>query len=80
VAIVGLLLALGGSLPALAALVYRVPGFNQFRVPARHLMEVSLAVSVLAAFGMDWLGRDSSRRARAWLAAGAVALASRPSR
>lgn len=75
VAVVGLLLALGGSLPTLAALVYRVPGFNQFRVPARHLMEVSLAVSVLAALGMDWLARDSSRRARAWFAAGAVVLA-----
>jgi hypothetical protein len=67
VAVVGLLLALGGSLPALAAILYRVPGFNQFRVPARHLLEVALAVNVLAAFGAEWLAQERSRRARTWL-------------
>ncbi len=71
----GCLLALGGSLPTLAAAVYRVPGFNQFRVPARHLMEVALGVSVLAAFGAEWLIRGPSRRARAWLGLLAVLLA-----
>jgi hypothetical protein len=75
VAIGGLLLALGGSLPALAALVYRVPGFNQFRVPARHLMEVALAVNVLAAIGAEWVAREAPPRARAWLGLFAVLLA-----
>jgi hypothetical protein len=66
VAVIALLLALGGSLPALAHVVYRLPGFGLFRVPARHVLELTLAVSVLAAFGMDWLAR--TRPARWWLA------------
>jgi len=39
VAVVAFLLALGGSLPALAHVVYRLPGFDLFRVPARHVLD-----------------------------------------
>ncbi|HEV2801026.1 MAG TPA: YfhO family protein [Pyrinomonadaceae bacterium] len=47
---VAFLLALGDATP-LARLTYRLPVINKFRVPARHFMELSLGVSVLAAFG-----------------------------
>lgn len=50
VAIVALLLALGESAP-LAFLTYRLPLFNKFRAPARHLLEFSFAASVLAGLG-----------------------------
>ncbi|HEV7903896.1 MAG TPA: hypothetical protein VGO96_08655 [Pyrinomonadaceae bacterium] len=44
------LLALGDATP-LARLTYRLPVINKFRVPARHFMELSLGMSVLAGFG-----------------------------
>jgi len=47
---VAFLLALGDATP-LARLTYQLPVINKFRVPARHFMELSLGVSVLAAFG-----------------------------
>lgn len=47
---VAFLLALGDATP-LARLTYHVPVINKFRVPARHFMELSLAVSVLAGYG-----------------------------
>ena len=46
-----LLLALGDRTP-LAQLTYRLPVVNKFRVPARHFMEMSLAVAALAALGI----------------------------
>jgi hypothetical protein len=48
---VALLLALGDRTP-LAQLTYHLPVVNKFRVPARHLMELTLAVAVLAALGV----------------------------
>lgn len=47
---VAFLLALGNATP-LARLTYRLPFINKFRVPARHFMELSFGVSVLAALG-----------------------------
>ncbi|HEY9285877.1 MAG TPA: hypothetical protein VIP46_20675, partial [Pyrinomonadaceae bacterium] len=46
-----LLLALGDKTP-LAQLTYHLPVVNKFRVPARHFMEMSLAVAALAALGV----------------------------
>ena len=46
-----LLLALGDRTP-LAQLTYHLPVVNKFRVPARHFMEMSLAVAALAALGI----------------------------
>jgi hypothetical protein len=50
VSVIAFLLALGDATP-LARLTYHLPVINKFRVPARHFMELSLGVSVLAAFG-----------------------------
>jgi hypothetical protein len=51
VAIVSLLLALGRRTP-LPYLLYHVPVYNTFRIPARHFVHLALAVSVLAGFGV----------------------------
>jgi hypothetical protein len=53
-AVLGLLLALGENAP-LHGLLYRIPGYNLFRAPARHLMEVDLALAVLAALAVTRL-------------------------
>jgi hypothetical protein len=47
---VAFLLASGDATP-LARLTYHLPVINKFRVPARHFMELSLGVSVLAGYG-----------------------------
>ena len=52
IALVGLIFALGDSLPPLAKLFYHVPVLNQFRVPSRHIYECVLAISVLAGLGV----------------------------
>ena len=49
-----LLLAFGDKTP-LAWLAYQLPVVNKFRVPARHYMELTLAVAVLAALGVKSL-------------------------
>ena len=74
-AFVAILLSLGGNLPALAHATYQLPGFNMFRVPARHLMEFCLALCILAAFGFDRLAREPSRRVMLGFLAGTTALA-----
>lgn len=48
--IISLLLALGNSLP-LARFIFLIPGLNSFRVPARHVYEMILALTVLSGFG-----------------------------
>ncbi len=50
----GLLTAFGGSTP-IYPLLFHVPVYNLFRVPARNLFEVNLALSVIAAIGLDFL-------------------------
>ena len=54
VAIVSFLLLLGSNTP-LHRVVYWIPVLNQFRVPSRHTFEFTLSVSILAAFGWDWI-------------------------
>jgi hypothetical protein len=56
VAAVALLLALGSSAP-LSHVAYRLPPFNKFRAPARHLLELSFAASVLAGLGVAAIAR-----------------------
>jgi hypothetical protein len=51
VGVMAFLLALGERTP-LSTLVYHLPVLGQFRVPARHFIEIALAVSVLAGFGV----------------------------
>lgn len=48
--IISLLLTLSHTLP-LARLMFLVPGLNSFRVPARHVYESTLAMTVLSGFG-----------------------------
>lgn len=48
----GLILALGGSTP-IYTLLYYVPVFNRFRVPARFLLLVLFAAAMLAAIGFE---------------------------
>ena len=52
VAVLSFLLALGDQTP-LAYLAYYLPVIGKFRAPARHLIEMAFAVSVLAGIGMD---------------------------
>lgn len=59
VALGALLLAFGDATP-LAEIVYRVPGLNKFRAPARHLLEYTFAVSVLAGLGAAAIKKQST--------------------
>jgi len=72
-AVAGLLLSLGSEVP-LAALLFRVPGYNLFRAPARHLLEFSLAISVLGGLGTASLAEMSAARRRRALVRAALAL------
>lgn len=75
VVLVCLALALGRFLPFnLYKLVYYVPVLNLFRVPARHLMEVELALAVLAGRGLTAIAvsRSSTRTLRAVGVAGGL--------
>jgi hypothetical protein len=56
VAAVALVLAVGSKTP-LAYVTYHLPLFNKFRAPARHLVELSFAVSVLAGLGASAITR-----------------------
>ena len=49
--LIALILAFGGDI-FLGRMMYHVPLYNKFRAPARHFVEYSLAVSVLAGFGI----------------------------
>ena len=52
IAVVALLMSFGGTTP-LYLLLFHLPVYNLFRVPARHLFEVGLALSIIAAIGLD---------------------------
>ncbi len=63
VAVFAFVLALGHYWPfKLYGIVYYVPILNLFRVPARHLMEVDLALAVLAGRGLTALAAATDRR------------------
>ncbi len=63
VAAAAFLLALGDQTP-LARLAYHLPVINKFRAPARHLLEMSFAASVLAGLGASAVMRgEVTRRA-----------------
>ncbi len=54
--LVAFVMALGEYTP-LSQLMFYLPGFNKFRAPVRHFLEISLAVSVLAGLGADCIRR-----------------------
>ena len=67
--VIGVMYALGKTTP-LAEIAYRVPGFNQFRAPARTAFQTTLALAVLAGFGIRAIveGRlNGMRMRRLWL-------------
>jgi len=51
VSLFALLLTLGNATP-LARIMYYLPAYNKFRAPARHFVEMSLGISVLAGLGV----------------------------
>lgn len=69
-ALLAFLLALGSYNP-LYRLMFFVPVYNLFRVPARHWLEVNLAISILSAFGLHHLlnGSDLKKKSRELLVA-----------
>lgn len=68
-------LALGDHTPLYRYIVQYLPGFDLFRIPARWLMVVTLALAVLAGFGLDvLLEKGLSRRALALLLGGGLLL------
>ena len=56
VSVFSLLLTLGNNTP-LVHLVYHLPAYNKFRVPARHFFEFTLALPVLAGYGVTTIER-----------------------
>ena len=66
VAVVGFVLTLGAHTP-FYRIVYHVPVLNSFRVPSRHTFEWTLAISMLSAFGWDFVADYfERRRATVW--------------
>ncbi len=76
-ALLSLLLALGGSTPVYAAFHQYVPFFDRFRYPVKWLLPVTFSVSVLAGLGAAALAarHDADRRrTRVALGAGVLGL------
>ena len=65
--LVSLLLALGDHLP-LVPLLYRLPGLNLLRVPARMLFVVGVACTILVGYGFDalWVREPGLRQRKRW--------------
>jgi len=62
----GTVMALGRETPIYQLAIQYLPGFSLFRIPARWLMVVNLALAILAGFGLDTLRqRGLSKRALA---------------
>lgn len=70
-----IVLALGDHTPLYRYVIQYLPGFDLFRIPARWLMVVTLALAVLAGFGLDTLREKGlSRRTLALLLGGGLLL------
>jgi hypothetical protein len=75
VACISLLLAMGDNVPGgLQRILFRVPGYNVFRGPYRHLLEFALALAVLAGYGWQRLTTSSLAYRRQLLARAALLL------
>ena len=70
------LMAMGKYTPLYETVIQHLPGFDLFRIPARWLMGVNLALAVLAGFGAQTVfHRGVSKRALAILATCLMVLA-----
>jgi hypothetical protein len=58
----GVLLAMGRYTPLYQVVVQFFPGFGLFRIPARWLVVVNLALAILAGFGLESLNRRGLSR------------------
>ncbi|MGB5962248.1 MAG: YfhO family protein [Coleofasciculaceae cyanobacterium] len=65
VAVLTLLLSLGSGTP-LARLLYYLPAYNKFRAQGRHFIEMALAVSVLAGFGVSAMQKQLVPKPLVW--------------
>lgn len=74
VAAAGALFALGRHTPLHGLATEAVPALSMLRFPVKAMVAVALAVSLLAALGLERVGRDDGR-SRRLLAAGAALLA-----
>lgn len=72
VAIISLALSLGNALPHLNRLMFHVPIYNNFRGPSKHILEFSLAVSILFALGFSAILKNE--RAKEYLSFTAILL------
>lgn len=54
-------LVLGDAIP-LAKLMYHLPIYNKFRAPARHFVEIALAISVLSGLGLTTIERQTVKQ------------------
>ena len=63
IAILAFVLSLGDAVQPLNKLLFHLPGYNSFRGLSKHILEVSLALSILAGFGMSFL-LDSEKEKR----------------
>jgi len=77
VGVLAFILTLGERTP-LASLIFHLPIISRFRVPARHFIEMSFAVSVLAGIGVQAIlkRKVSKRLVLITVAAGALAMVS----
>jgi membrane protein YfhO len=75
VALFAFVLAMGDATP-LARLLYHVPILNGFRAPARHFIELTIAVSVLSGLGVAAILQQqvSARLMRSVIVSGSLAL------
>ncbi|HEY0194946.1 MAG TPA: hypothetical protein VGC42_27725, partial [Kofleriaceae bacterium] len=74
VAVLGLVLASGATMPVLPWLVRHVPGFGLLRIPGRYKLLAAWGLAAAAAYGAAGLGRARARTSL--VAVGASALAS----
>jgi hypothetical protein len=75
VGVLGLVLAAADDTP-LGRLLFHVPVYGMFHANGRNMLELSLAVAALSAFGMDYVLTDKGRAMAALKALGAVLSAS----
>jgi hypothetical protein len=65
VTVLSLVLALGDNVRPLHRLMYHVPIYNDFRGSVKHIIEFSLALSLLCAFGVSFIGQGGERGRKA---------------
>lgn len=67
IAAVVLFLVILGDITPLGQLLYHTPGYNKFRIPARHFFEFALAISVLASCAIAAIEKGEISRRKIWI-------------